>query len=89
MVTHQFSPKGVCSRNMEVTLNDDGTIAKVEIVGGCNGNLAGISSLIQGMKAEDAIARMAGIRCNFKPTSCPDQLSIGLTQAMEKLAQNG
>lgn len=89
MITHEFRPQGVCSKAMEVSLNDDGTIANVSITGGCSGNLAGISSLVQGMRAQEAIARMAGIRCGFKATSCPDQLALGLTQALAKLENNG
>ena len=54
------------------------------MLGGCNGNLQGISSLVRGMKAADAIERMRGIRCGFKPTSCPDQLSIALEKALEE-----
>ena len=72
-----YRPKGVCSQLMEVDV-EDGIIKKVVVKGGCNGNLQGISSLLVGMKAEDAIARMEGIRCGFKDTSCPDQLAKAL-----------
>ena len=61
---------------------EDGIIKKVDILGGCSGNLQGISSLITGMKAEDAIRKMRGISCGGKPTSCPDQLSIALEKAL-------
>lgn len=86
-MTYTYIPKGVCSRKMTVELNDDHTIQAVRVEGGCNGNLQGISRLVIGMKAEDAIARMQGIHCGGKPTSCPDQLSIALTQALEKARQ--
>ena len=72
-----YRPKGVCSQLMEIDV-EDGIIEKVVVNGGCNGNLQGISSLLVGMKAEDAIARMEGIRCGFKDTSCPDQLAKAL-----------
>ena len=75
MTTYTYMTKGVCSRRMTVEL-EDGIIRDVRIEGGCNGNLQGISRLVIGMKAEDAIARMQGIHCGGKPTSCPDQLSI-------------
>ena len=76
-----YRPKGVCSQLMEIDV-EDGIIKKVVVKGGCNGNLQGISSLLVGMKAEDAIARMEGIRCGFKDTSCPDQLAKALKEAL-------
>ncbi len=80
---HTYIPRGTCSRKMTVEL--DGNIIKsVEIAGGCNGNLQGISRLIEGMDAHDAIERMKGIRCGFKNTSCPDQLSIALEEALKQ-----
>ena len=84
MTTYTYTPKGVCSRRMTVAL-EDGVIRDVRIEGGCNGNLQGISRLVEGMKAEDAIERMRGIRCGFKDTSCPDQLSIALTEALAQM----
>ena len=83
MTTYTYYPKGTCSKQMEVDL-EDGVIKDVRVLGGCNGNLQGISSLVRGMKAADAIERMRGIRCGFKPTSCPDQLSIALEKALEE-----
>lgn len=61
---------------------EDGIIRKVEVQGGCSGNLQGISKLLVGMRAEDAIARMEGIRCGWKNTSCPDQLAKALREAL-------
>ena len=81
-MTYNYRTKGVCSKEMHIELNDDHTIKSVEVIGGCNGNLQGISRLVEGMKAEDAIARMRGIRCGFKNTSCPDQLAIALGEAL-------
>ncbi len=80
---HIYRPRGVCSREMRVEL-EDGIIRKVKVIGGCDGNLKGISSLLVGMRAEDAIARLEGIRCGFKNTSCPDQLSIALRECLQK-----
>lgn len=80
-----FYPQGVCSMMIEIELEDD-IIKDVVFTGGCNGNLSGISKLIKGMKAGDVIERLEGTTCGFKDTSCPDQLSKALRQA---LAQNG
>lgn len=76
-MTYTYQPKGVCSRKMTVEV-EDGIIRDVRIDGGCNGNLQGISSLVIGMDAQEAIRRMEGIRCNGKETSCPDQLAKAL-----------
>lgn len=81
-MTYTYNNKGTCSVRTIVELNDDHTIKSVEVIGGCNGNLQGISRLVEGMKAEDAIERMRGIRCGFKNTSCPDQLAIALGEAL-------
>ena len=83
-MTYTYTPRGVCSRRMVVELSDSGVIKNVRIDGGCNGNLQGISRLVQGMKAEEAIARMEGISCGGKPTSCPDQLAQALRIALAK-----
>lgn len=78
--------KGTCSVRTKVELNDDHTIAGVEVTGGCNGNLKGISRLLVGMKAEDAIARMEGTLCGPRPTSCPDQIAKALKEALAQMA---
>ena len=80
-MTYTYRPKGVCSRRMTIEL-EDGVIRDVQILGGCNGNLQGIAALVRGMKAEEAIERMRGIRCGFKNTSCPDQLAKALEEAL-------
>lgn len=72
-----YKPKGVCSQLMEIDV-DNGRIEKVEVAGGCSGNLQGISNLLVGMTVEEAISRLEGIRCGFKPTSCPDQIAKAL-----------
>lgn len=80
-MTIEYKPQGVCSRLMRVSV-EDGIVQNVEVLGGCNGNLQGIMSLVKGMKAEDVAARLEGIRCGMKPTSCPDQLARAIRQAM-------
>ena len=76
-----YSPKGVCSRKIDITVDkDSGVIDSVKFTGGCAGNTQGVSKLLIGMKIDDAIERLSGIRCGFKPTSCPDQLSRALSQ---------
>lgn len=77
-----YMPRGVCSRQMTVEA-ENGVITNVQVMGGCDGNLKGIMSLLKGMKVEDAIARMEGIRCGMKATSCPDQLAQALRQLQE------
>lgn len=78
-----FYPEGVCSIMIEIEL--DGEIIKeVVFTGGCNGNLSGISKLIKGMNAEEVIEKLEGTRCGFKDTSCPDQLSKALRQALNE-----
>ena len=81
METIQYTPKGVCSRQMEIDV-EDGAIRAVRVLGGCSGNLQGIMALLKGMRVEDAIARMEGLRCGMKPTSCPDQLAQALKTAI-------
>jgi len=72
-----YRPRGVCSRMMEIEVEDD-KIVSVNVVGGCDGNLKGIASLLRGMPVDEAIGRMEGIRCGGKATSCPDQLAAAL-----------
>ena len=82
-MTYTYTPRGVCSQKMTVEL-EDGVIKSVKVEGGCNGNLQGISRLVVGMDAQEAIRRMRGIQCGFKPTSCPDQLATALEQALQQ-----
>ena len=81
MTTYTYYPKGTCSKQMEVDL-EDGVIKDVRVLGGCNGNLQGISRLLVGMPVQQAIERMEGVRCGRKLTSCPDQLAKALRQAL-------
>ena len=72
-----YSPRGVCARQMIVEA-EDGVITDVQVIGGCDGNLKGIMSLLKGMEVDRAISCMEGIRCGMKSTSCPDQLASAL-----------
>ena len=78
-----YKTKGTCSTMIDVELKD-GVIDSVKFTGGCNGNLQGISALVKGMKPEEAIIRLKGIRCGFKSTSCPDQLAPALEDMIAK-----
>ena len=80
---YRYYPTGVCSREMIFDI-DDGVVKDLITIGGCNGNLKGISSLIKGMKIEDVISRLEGIDCNGRGTSCPDQISKALTEFLNK-----
>ena len=77
---YSYNPKGVCSMQMNIEVEEN-MIKSVEIIGGCAGNTVGVSRLIQGMKIDEAIKRLKGIPCGFRPTSCPDQLAIALEEA--------
>ena len=79
----EYRTKGVCSRMIKLELDGD-TIRSVEFVGGCSGNTQGVARLAEGMKVDDAIARIEGIKCGPRPTSCPDQLAQALRQATGK-----
>ena len=74
---------GTCAQAIEFELDGD-IIKEVQFIGGCSGNTQGVAALVKGMKAEDAIAKLEGIRCGYKPTSCPDQLAQALKQALNK-----
>ena len=79
-MTYTYTPRGVCSRKMTVEL-ENGVIKSVNVEGGCNGNLQGISRLVVGMDAQEAI------RCGPKPTSCPDQMAHALEEALAQAAK--
>ncbi len=79
----RYQTKGTCSTFIDVELDGD-IIRSVSFFGGCNGNLQGISKLVEGMKAEDAIKKLKGIKCGFKATSCPDQLALALESMINK-----
>ena len=83
MDAFQYPTRGVCSRAIDVEV-EDGIIQSVKFHGGCAGNTQGVAALVRGMRVEDAIERLSGIRCGFKSTSCPDQLSLALREYLAK-----
>lgn len=74
----KYRPTGVCSKEIQFDLDDQNRIHNVRFLGGCNGNLQGIASLVEGMEVEDAIHRLSGIKYGAKATSCPDQFAKAL-----------
>ena len=76
---YSYVPKGVCSRQINLEV-ENGIVIKLEVIGGCNGNLQGISKLVEGMKVEDVIERLKGIDCKERGTSCPDQIARALEE---------
>ncbi len=79
-MTYTYRPRGVCSQLMEFELEGN-TIQSLKVTGGCSGNLQGIAKLVEGMEIDEVIARLEGVRCGSKRTSCPDQLAQALKQA--------
>ena len=82
-MVYSYKTRGVCSQRIDMEL-DGNVIKEVVFTGGCHGNLQGLSSLVKGMTVEEAVSRLRGIRCGYKDTSCPDQLSIALSAALER-----
>lgn len=80
---YEYKTKGTCSQRIFFEI-EDGKVRNVQYLGGCNGNLKGIGSLVEGMDAEEIIARLEGTTCGFKSTSCPDQLAKALKEALGK-----
>lgn len=76
-----YKTQGTCSQQIHYEVVD-GKVHNVSFVGGCNGNLQGIGRLVEGMEVGEAISRLEGIKCGFKPTSCPDQLAKALKEAL-------
>ena len=83
----QYETKGTCSKLIDVTSDENNVIQQVFFLGGCHGNLQGISQLVRGQKIDDVIARINGIRCGQKSTSCPDQLCRALEQLKDAPAE--
>lgn len=75
-----YQTHGTCSKYICISVDEDGTVRDAEFIGGCDGNTKGVCALIRNMKAKDVIARVKGITCGNKPTSCPDQLATALQQ---------
>lgn len=84
-MVYQYEPKGVCSMQMNIEVEDE-IIKSVEIIGGCAGNTKGVSVLVEGMNINEAIKRLRGIDCRGRGTSCPDQLAIALEKIREQIA---
>ncbi len=78
-----YRPKGVCSQLMEIEI-EEGRLTGLKVMGGCDGNLQGISRLVEGMEVEEVIRRLEGVRCGRKATSCPDQLAQALKHTLEQ-----
>ena len=78
-----FKTKGVCSSAISFELDDEKKIHNVKFKGGCSGNTQGVAKLVEGMDAEEVIRRLDGIRCGHRPTSCPDQLSQAIKEALQ------
>ena len=79
---YEYKTKGTCSQRILFDLND-GIVTNVQFIGGCNGNLQGISRLVEGLPADEVIEKISGIRCGMKPTSCPDQLATAIKEALK------
>ncbi len=77
---YEYKTKGTCSQRILFDI-EDGKVKNVQFIGGCNGNLKGIGSLVEGMPVDEVISRVQGIRCGMKQTSCPDQLAQALIAA--------
>ena len=81
MRTIEYRPSGICAAHITIVLDDEDRVQDLSFLGGCDGNHKGLNALVKGMKAEEAIERLSGITCGFRPTSCPDQVAVALRQA--------
>ena len=84
---HTYKTSGVCSKVIDLDVDENGNIRDVYFEGGCNGNAKGVSALVKGRKATDIVHLLEGIQCEGKKTSCPDQLAIALKQALQSQNQ--
>lgn len=82
MRTIEFTPSGICARHITIVLDDNEKVQDLSFVGGCDGNHKGLTALVKGMTADEAISRLSGITCGYKQTSCPDQVAVALKQAL-------
>lgn len=80
---YEYKTKGTCSQRILFEI-EEGILHNVQFLGGCNGNLKGIGSLVEGMPVQEVINRLEGTTCGMKPTSCPDQLARALKEAIAK-----
>ena len=79
-----YQTSGTCSQQIDLDIDDENRVRNVQFLGGCNGNLQGVSRLVEGMKVEEVKERLGGIRCGYKNTSCPDQLAKALTMIRDE-----
>ncbi len=84
MTKHTYRTEGTCSRDIEFDLTPDNKVTNIRFIGGCDGNLQGIIRLCDGLAADELIQKLSGIQCGRKATSCPDQLSRAIKEAMGK-----
>lgn len=82
---YTFNPRGVCSSEMKVELDENKVIQKLEVTGGCNGNLKAIGELLKGVPASEAVRKLKGIKCGFRNTSCADQLAVHLETYLQEI----
>lgn len=82
-MTYTYKTFGTCAQQIEFEIDENKIIKNVKFLGGCNGNLQGISKLVEGQKIDDVIGKLEGIKCGFKTTSCPDQLALALKEVKE------
>ena len=81
---YEYKTKGTCSQKIFFDIEDN-KVKNVQFIGGCNGNLKGICSIVRGMKAEQVIERFEGVKCGFRNTSCPDQIAKNLKKALAEM----
>lgn len=84
MHTFTYQTRGVCSRAIDISIDENNVICAVQYHGGCSGNTQGVAALVAGMPVQEAIDRLSGIRCGLKSTSCPDQLATALREYLAK-----
>ncbi len=82
-MTYSYRPKGVCSSQITFEIDEQGCVHNLQFRGGCNGNTQGLSRLVEGMNADEVCRRLRGVRCGMRPSSCPDQLSQAIEQALQ------
>lgn len=80
MKSYTYSPKGVCSMKITFDVDENDIVSNIKFTGGCNGNTQGVASLANGRKKDELISLLSGIKCGFRPTSCPDQLAEALKE---------
>lgn len=81
----EYRPKGVCAQRINFEIDENNKVTSVSFYGGCSGNTQGVARLVEGMDVNEAIARLDGIKCGFKSTSCPDQLAKALKSALAEM----